>query len=66
MGSLTREVYRELSLGCTPGKKEGGVGQEGADGPSELRQGGSLTTPSSEAGLFNRGKLPERTYSCRQ
>ena len=48
------------------GKRKGGVGQEGADGPSELRQGGSLTTPSSEAGLFNRGKLPERTYSCRQ
>ena len=27
MGSLTREVYRELSLGCTPGKKEGGAGR---------------------------------------
>ena len=40
-----------LSLGCTPGKREGE--QEGADGPSELLQGGSLTTPSPKAGLFN-------------
>lgn len=29
-----------------------GGGQEGADGPSELLQRRSLTTPSSEAGLF--------------
>ena len=44
------------------GKRKGG--QEGADGPSKLLLGGSLTTPSSEAGLFNRGRLPEGTYSC--
>ena len=40
--------HREASALCPPPSS-------GAERPSELLQGGSLTTSSSEAGLFSRG-----------